>query len=108
MQAEFDTLFRNRTWDLVPVTPSINVVECKWLFRIKDKSDGSIDRYKARLVAKGLTHRQGLYFHSTFSQVVKTVTVRFVLTIATQYNWPSIRFMSIMHSYKDALRKNFI
>lgn len=88
MKTEFDALARNRTWDFVPVAPSMNVVECKWLFLLKHKSDGSSDRYKARLVAKGFTQRLGLDYLSTFSPVVKPVTVRLVLTIATQYSWP--------------------
>lgn len=44
MQLEFDALMFNRTWDLVPRPPATNVVGCKWIFRIKKKSDGSVER----------------------------------------------------------------
>ncbi|OIT38350.1 putative mitochondrial protein, partial [Nicotiana attenuata] len=57
MKSKFDALPNNHTWELVPNDPSKNVVSCKWLFRIKRKADGSVDRYKARLVAKGFTQR---------------------------------------------------
>jgi hypothetical protein len=53
MNEEFDAVLQNGTWSLVPPTPAMNVVGCKWVFRIKRKADGKIKRYKARLVAKG-------------------------------------------------------
>ncbi|OIT34754.1 retrovirus-related pol polyprotein from transposon tnt 1-94, partial [Nicotiana attenuata] len=57
MKLEFEALMNNTTWELVPPSSSQNVVDCKWIYRIKTKPDGSVDRYKARLVAKGFTQR---------------------------------------------------
>lgn len=53
MSKEFDALVQQRTWDLVPRPPNINLIGCKWVYRVKRKANGDIDRYKARLVAKG-------------------------------------------------------
>jgi len=53
MNHEFNALMHNGTWSLVPRSPTMNLVGCKWVFRVKRKPDGQIDRYKARLVAKG-------------------------------------------------------
>lgn len=53
MEAEIQALKQTGTWQLVPSHPSQNVVGCKWVFRVKYKPDGSLDRYKACLVAKG-------------------------------------------------------
>ena len=50
---EFHALLKNKTWHLVPPRAGLNVIDCKWVFKLKQKPDGSIDRYKARLVAKG-------------------------------------------------------
>ncbi len=44
---------KNNTWHLVPPTKGLNIIDCKWVYKIKRKADGSLDRYKARLVAKG-------------------------------------------------------
>ncbi|KAI5335126.1 hypothetical protein L3X38_025259 [Prunus dulcis] len=49
MNVEMDALNKNKTWDLVPLPRGKKVVGCKWVFTLKHKADGSIDRYKARL-----------------------------------------------------------
>uniref|UniRef100_A0A6N2KS64 Integrase catalytic domain-containing protein n=1 Tax=Salix viminalis TaxID=40686 RepID=A0A6N2KS64_SALVM len=87
MSNEFNALTHNGTWTLVPPSPQHNLVGCKWVFRIKRKPDGSIDRYKARLVAKGFHQRPGLDYTETFSPVIKPTTIRIVICLALQQNW---------------------
>jgi hypothetical protein len=53
MDAEFSTLMKNKTWHLVPPPRGKNIIDSKWVWKIKRKSDGTIDRYKGRLVEKG-------------------------------------------------------
>ncbi|CAL9013295.1 unnamed protein product [Prunus brigantina] len=55
MDEELRALRKNSTWELVELPRGKKVVGCKWVFTIKHKADGSVDRYKARLVAKGYT-----------------------------------------------------
>lgn len=81
-------LIRNKTWDLVPPSPSQNVIGCKWVFRIKRDKDGNIVQHKARYVAKGFNQRPGIDYSETFSPVVKPATVRLVLSIAVSKSWP--------------------
>ncbi|KAL0380888.1 UNVERIFIED_CONTAM: Retrovirus-related Pol polyprotein from transposon TNT 1-94 [Sesamum angustifolium] len=53
----------NRTWEITPLPPDKTPIGCRWVFKLKLKADGSIDRYKARLVAKGpcLPLKRSLY-----------------------------------------------
>jgi hypothetical protein len=82
MNIEFDTLLSNGTWTLVPPTANTNIVGCKWVFHLKQKADGTIDRYKARLVAKGFHQQPGIDYGETYSPVVKPTTIQLVLSLA--------------------------
>ncbi|OMO97681.1 Reverse transcriptase, RNA-dependent DNA polymerase [Corchorus capsularis] len=87
MTAEFNSLVNNGIWTLVPPCTSQNVVGNKWVYRIKRKPDGSIDRFKARLVVNGFHQRPGLDFTDTFSPMIKPTTIRTVLCIALSSGW---------------------
>ncbi|GJY90673.1 putative RNA-directed DNA polymerase [Tanacetum coccineum] len=88
MNNEMEALFRNKTWVLVDLPPNRKTIGCKWLWKIKYKSSGEIERYKARLVAKGFSQRNGIDYEETFSPVVKMVTVRCIISLVVHYNWP--------------------
>jgi hypothetical protein len=68
-------------WHLVPPQSDRNIIDCKWVYKVKHKANGSIDRYKARLVIKGFKQRLGIDYDDIFSPVVKPATVRLVLSI---------------------------
>ena len=60
IEEEMKALQKNDTWALVPLPEGKKTVGCRWVFSIKHKTDGSVEKYKARLVAKGYTQTYGI------------------------------------------------
>ena len=87
MQAEIDALKANNTWIMCPLPLGKVPIGCKWVYKVKLKANGSMERYKACLVAKGFTQIEGIDFFKTFSPVVKFVIVRTLLVLATVSRW---------------------
>ena len=82
MDAEIAALEANNTWTITHLPHNKHPIGCKWVYKIKYKADGSIERYKARLVAKGFTQKKGLDYLETFSPVAKMVSMKCVLAMA--------------------------
>lgn len=87
MTREFDALVKNRTWTLVPPSSSYKVISCKWVYKVKLKPNGEVERNKARLVARGFNQAFGIDYFETFSPVIKPATIRIILALVVRYNW---------------------
>ncbi|KAK9120307.1 hypothetical protein Syun_017924 [Stephania yunnanensis] len=87
MQEEIEALHKNQTWELVPKPENCKPITCKWVYRLKKKSDGTVDKCKARLVARGFSQSYGLDYEETFSPVAKMVTLRSIFSLAAHKNW---------------------
>ncbi|RVW59858.1 Retrovirus-related Pol polyprotein from transposon RE1 [Vitis vinifera] len=84
---EVQALEKNGTWEITDLPRSKKPVGCKWIFTVKYKADGNVDRYKARLVAKGFTQSYDIDYQETFAPVAKLNTVRVLLSLAANLDW---------------------
>jgi len=92
MDRELSTLKQAGTWETVPCLKDKNVIDCKWVYRTKYKSDGAIDKHKARLVARGFTQVYGVDYLKTYSPVAKLASLRTILVLTACLGWDIICF----------------
>lgn len=95
MQLVIGALESNNTWTVVHLPPGKHAT-CKWVYKVKYKSYGSMERYKARLVAKGYTQHHEIDYVETFSPVARMPTIRVIFRVATARGGSCINWMLIM------------
>ena len=87
MVEETTALDKNEAWDLVEFSTRRNPIGSKWVFKNKLNAEGKVEKYKARLVAKGYSQVEGIDFGEIFSLVAKLTSIRFLLSVATAFDF---------------------
>jgi len=86
IQDELNSHFQNNTWSLVHKPENKNIVDCRWVFSIKQDEFGNLVKYKARLVARGFTQEYMTDYDETFAPVARISSFRFLLALSNQYD----------------------
>ena len=84
MQGEMEALNSQNAWTLVPRPAGRKVIKTKWVFRLKYRANGEIDKYKARFCAKGFSQKKGIDYQEVFSPVIRFDTVRFLFAVIAE------------------------
>jgi Reverse transcriptase (RNA-dependent DNA polymerase) len=98
MAAEITALADNNTWTLVPPPTDQKIIGCKWVYKTKRNADGTINHFKARLVAKGYNQEHGVDYEETYSPVIRSTTIRVILSLAISSNW-SIQQLDVSNAF---------
>jgi hypothetical protein len=87
MVEEIATLEWTGTWDLVPCPPRVRPITYKWVYKVKTRFDGSLERYKLRLVPSGFQHEHGRDYDETFAPIAHITTIHTLLAVASVQGW---------------------
>ena len=75
MHEEYDSIMKNDVWEVVSRPEDKSVVTSKWLYKIKNESDGSAKKYMARFVSWGLSQKEGIDYDDIFAPVASYTTI---------------------------------
>jgi hypothetical protein len=81
MRAELEAHKKNHTWDLVEREPNMNVIQAKWVYKIKVNEKGEISKFKSRLVGRGDMQSEGVDYKETFAPVARMNSIRLTLAM---------------------------
>jgi hypothetical protein len=87
MVEEYDSIVKNNAWETVPRLIDKSVVGSRWIYKVKQVVDGSVEKYKAKFVAQGFSQIKGIDYDETFAPVTRYSSIRSILALSTQMGW---------------------
>lgn len=82
MVEEYDSIVRNSVWDVIPRPKKKLVVSSRWLYKVKQAADGSVEKYKARFLSRGFSQVEGIDYDETFAPVARYSSIRSMLALS--------------------------
>ena len=81
MVVEYDSIVRKSAWEIVPRPVDKSVEGSRWIYKVKQVVDGSVEKYKARFVSWGFSQIEGIDYEETFAFVTRYSSVRTILSL---------------------------
>lgn len=82
IEDELNSMYKNNVWTLVKLPEGMNLVDNKWVFKVKRNEKGEIIRHKARLVARGFSQVKGFDYNETYAPVARLTSLRILFAIS--------------------------
>ena len=76
MVEEYDLIVRNSAWEIVPRPEGKSMVGSRWIYKVKQAADGSVENYKSRFVSWGFSHIEGIDYEETFAPVARYSSIQ--------------------------------
>ena len=84
---EYISLIKNKIWERIDLPPGRKALRGKQVFKLKRGHNGELLRYKARWVVRGFEQRLDLDYNENFASVVKPMSYKALLAVATSLDW---------------------
>ena len=78
---------KNQSWETVPRLVDKSVVGSRWIYKVNQANDGSVEKYKARFAAQGFSQIKGIDYDATFTPVTRYSSIRTILSLSAQMGW---------------------
>ena len=82
MVEEYDSIVRNSAWEIVPRPEGKSVVGSRWIYKVKQAAEGSVEKYKERFVARGFSQIEGIDYDETFAPVARYSSIRMIVALS--------------------------
>jgi hypothetical protein len=87
MIEEYQSIMKNKVWEIVPRSKNKDGVSYRWLFKIKHAANRSIEKYKEIFVARGFSQKEGIDYEETFTPVARYTSIRTIIALAAKMKW---------------------
>ena len=82
MVEKYDSIVRNNAWEIVPRPEGKSVVGSRWIYKVKQEANGSVEKYKAIFVARGFSHIEGIDYEETFAPIARYSSIQMILALS--------------------------
>ena len=87
MLEEYKSILMNDVWEVVPRPQGKSMVTSKWIYKVKNSTDGNVEKCKARFVARGFSQKEGIDYDETFAFVARYNSIRVIISLALVLGW---------------------